>query len=46
MEIFQNRLDDHWSDLPLKYDHLANPPWIHKEDDEQDDYDKEIPRQD
>jgi len=43
--ILKSRLDDHWSDLPLKYDHLATPPWILKEDDE-DDYFEEIPEQD
>ena len=33
------------SDLPLKYNHLATPPWILKEDNEDDDYDEEIPEQ-
>ena len=44
MDMLKSRLDDHWNDLPLKYDHLATPPWILKEDDEDDDYD-EIPEQ-
>ena len=44
--VIKSRLDDHCSDLPLKYDHLATPPWILKEDDEDDDYDEEIPEQD
>ena len=34
------------SDLPLKYVHLATPPRILKEDDEDYDYDEEIPEQD
>ena len=46
MDTLKSRLDDHWSDLPLKYDHLATPPWILKEDDEDYDYDEEIPEQD
>ena len=46
MDILKSRLDDHWSNLPLKYDHLATSPWILKEDDVNDDYDEEIPEQD
>ena len=46
MDILKSTLDDHWSNLPLKYDHIATSPWILKEDDEDDDYDEEIPKQD
>ena len=46
MDIFKSRLDDYWSDLPFTYDHMATPPWILKEDNEDDDYDEEIPEQD
>ena len=45
MDILKSRLDDHLNGLPLKYDHLATPPWILKEDDEDDDY-NEISEQD
>ena len=27
MNTFESRLDDHWNDPPIKYDHLAIPPW-------------------
>ena len=46
MDILKSRLENHWSDLPLKYDHLATTPCILEEDDEDDDYDEEIPEQD
>ena len=40
MDILKSRLDDHWSDLPLKYDHLITSPCILKEDDKNDNYDE------
>ena len=46
MDIFKSRLDDYWSDLPFTYDHMATPPWILKEGNEDDDYDEESPEQD
>ena len=27
MNIFKQRLDKHWADLPLKYNYLADPPF-------------------